>query len=72
VAAYRWTGRTTNGQILSGTLEAASKEHVLRSLREQQIVVMSVTDGRPARAIGARRFYAWSSASPCSLAATSC
>lgn len=41
---YQWSGHTSAGQALSGSLEAVSKEAVLTALRAQNIQVTTVTE----------------------------
>ncbi len=39
---FEYTGRTPTGQIVSGTLEAANKEELIKALRKQRVVVTKV------------------------------
>jgi type II secretory pathway component PulF len=41
---FHWSGRTTKGQEVSGTKEAAYKEEVVRALQAQKITVISIAE----------------------------
>lgn len=43
--SYQWTGRTSAGDALSGSLEAPSKDDVVVALRARNIVVNTITEG---------------------------
>jgi len=45
MASFRWKGRTANGQEVSGSLDAGSKEEVFEQLRGQGIRATSVSGG---------------------------
>jgi type II secretory pathway component PulF len=44
MAVFHWTGKTTKGQEVSGKMEAAFKEEVVRALQAQRITVISITE----------------------------
>ena len=46
MATFSWKGRLPSGQEITGELEARSKETVIEKLREQRIVVSSITERR--------------------------
>lgn len=41
---FHWSGRTAKGQDVSGKMEAAVKDEVVRSLQAQKISVISITE----------------------------
>jgi len=41
---FHWSGRTAKGQDVSGKMEAAFKDEVVRSLQTQKITVISITE----------------------------
>jgi hypothetical protein len=51
---FSWEGRTGNGQAVSGTLDAPSKEAVVAKLRAQNIMVTTITEYSEAPARAAR------------------
>lgn len=44
---FHWTGKTANGQDVSGKMKAASKEEVVRFLQAQKITIRSITEKNP-------------------------
>ena len=41
---FHWSGRTAKGQDVSGKMEAAFKDEVVRSLQMQKITVISIIE----------------------------
>jgi len=41
---FHWSGRTAKGQEISGEMEAAVKDEVVRALQAQKITVSSITE----------------------------
>jgi type II secretory pathway component PulF len=41
---FHWTGKTVKGQEISGKMEAAFKDEVVRALQAQKISIISVTE----------------------------
>ena len=43
MALYRWSGRTSSGQELSGTIDAPSKDEAMLKLRNQNVSITAIT-----------------------------